>query len=170
MKLIGYHNHALELASQYVWAQFHAYDRQFRMSMALSPILRWDRVDEDLRVRFLCTPRTICFYCNNYGHLAPSCPVLREDNGQPRSSFSHRSGHNDGITIMVAWSADVFLLLTLVFVILAVKYPAFTNSTSVCCQYEDTEELYETFIYSSLWQYNQERRICVRKKHFFKML
>lgn len=57
---------------------FMAYDRQFRLKMASSPSLKWNRVDEDLRARFLLRTRVVCFECHSFGHTASFCP-LRDD-------------------------------------------------------------------------------------------
>ncbi len=60
----------------------------------------------------------------------------------------------------------------LVFVILAVKKPCFTHSSS-CCYWEvskDVTQPNETYIYPSLWQCKQERCLVARKASLLRML
>ena len=80
IQLMGYHNRAAELASQYSWENFQTYDSQFRQKMANDRkvgALRWDRIDEDLRARHLRNARVFCSSCMNFGHVASRCPAVK---------------------------------------------------------------------------------------------
>ena len=47
---------------------------KFRLKMQANKTLNWDRIDEDLRARYLHTVRVVCHNCHNYGHISPHCP------------------------------------------------------------------------------------------------
>lgn len=57
------------------------------------------------------------------------------------------------------------LLLFSNIVTFMVKYPGFTNDA-----YMEVINIKETFIYPSIWQYDQEHKIIIRRKHFVKLL
>ena len=69
---------------------------------------------------------------------------------------------------MAARSTDVRILLIFIFINFMVRKPSFTTADSICFSVSsrDGTELKETFIYSSLWQYNQERSIKVSGRNF----
>ena len=58
------------------------------------------------------------------------------------------------------------------FIILMIKKPCFTNSSSICYETHIDErlELHETYVYPSLWVYKEERGLLVKKTHFMKVL
>ena len=76
-QLMGYFNRAAELANKHPWREFSTYDVQFRLRMACNHNnnqLKWDRVDEDLRSRYLRSSQPMCQLCFNFGHYANQCP------------------------------------------------------------------------------------------------
>ena len=99
-ELWGYFHLASEFATQFVWSNFENYDFQFRTSMdedRKKNLLRWDRIDENLKSRFLTVSKPVCFSCRNFGHRSPQCPqstrraishVNFESSTQSRSSSS----------------------------------------------------------------------------------
>ena len=91
IELWGYFQLASELATRYIWSNFAEYDFQFRTNMAAdrkSNRLRWDRIDENLRARFLLTTKYPCSYCRNFNHRSDNCPYLKPD-------FDNRFGQID---------------------------------------------------------------------------
>ena len=72
----------------------------------------------------------------------------------------------------MAVGADVLKLPFACIVILSIKKPCFTKADSVCYVVipGDTSLADESFIYSSIWQYSQEKPLFIRKKFFLKMI
>ena len=76
-----------QFGQQYIFEEFYLYDRQFRLRMASSPALRWDRIDVELTNRFLRTTRAICYRCITHGHCASGCPLLSRSGTPSGSQF-----------------------------------------------------------------------------------
>ena len=75
--LIHYQSLITKFACQYSFSAWFTYDRLFRYTMANNASLSWARVDDDIFNRYLrgAQLRSICFSCNNYGHLSTNCPL-----------------------------------------------------------------------------------------------
>ena len=60
----------------------------------------------------------------------------------------------------------------ILYVILSIKSPCFTNASSICYSgvNENSLELKETFICSLIWQFRQERGLFVRNRYLVQML
>ena len=73
---------------------------------------------------------------------------------------------------MAAQSVDVRALLIFILMNFFVRKPSFTSADTICLAINATEviESKETFIYASLWQYNQEKTITFTGKYFTKLL
>ena len=75
-QILHYQPLMTQFDQQYIFEEFYLYNRQFRLRMASSPALRWDRIDVELTNRFLHTTWPICYRCNTHGHYASVCPLL----------------------------------------------------------------------------------------------
>ena len=98
-ELWGYFHLASELATRYIWQNFQNYDFQFRTAMdedRRKNLLRWDRIDECLKARFLTDTKPVCFNCRNFGHKIPDCPYLSSRRGNAFSESSTQSRTNTG--------------------------------------------------------------------------
>ena len=83
-ELWGYFHLAAEFATKFIWSNFENYDFQFRTAMEedrKKNLLRWDRIDENLKSRFLTVSKPVCFNCRNFGHRSPQCPFLSSRRG-----------------------------------------------------------------------------------------
>ena len=68
--------------------------------------------------------------------------------------------------------AGVIKVFMTTFIILMIKKPCFTNSTSICYETHIDErlEFHETYVYPSLWVYKEERGLLDKKTHLMKVL
>ena len=68
----------------------------------------------------------------------------------------------------MAASADVLKFALMIIFVFYIKKPSFTIVFSMCYSEISTEDwsMQESFIYSSLWQYKQEKVMIIRKSMF----
>ena len=63
-------------ASKYSIPHVLSYDANVHQAIATDPSLRWDdRHDTEFHKFLRGNTAPSCFYCNRYGHYAPSCPL-----------------------------------------------------------------------------------------------
>ena len=79
-EILGYYQRAVEFASRYIFEDFEAYDIQFRHAMAGSRSRRWDKLDDNLKARYLLQTKPVCVGCRNFGHRFMDCPVEAKNN------------------------------------------------------------------------------------------
>ena len=69
-------------------------------------------------------------------------------------------------------AAVMLKFISLFFIIFATKRPCFTSATNLCYHkyVGESVEIKETYVYSSLWVFKEERGLFVRRQHLLKIL
>ena len=72
----------------------------------------------------------------------------------------------------MAYKADALKYLAFTVAIFMVKRPSLTNSSSLCYWQASKEgiDVKETYVYSSIWQLQAERKLFVRKEYLLRIL
>ena len=98
-QLMAYQASMCHYASKYSIAHVLSYDVNVRQAIATDPLLRWDdRHDTEFDKFLQGNAVPSCFYCNRYGHYAPSCPLKPAESGMKarplsREPMTHPQGN-----------------------------------------------------------------------------